>query len=71
MQNLKYDTNELIHKTETDSKTQRRDLWFPRGWEVVEEWFGSLWLTDESYHICNESTTRPYCLAQGTMFNTV
>ena len=28
MQNLKYDTNELIYKTETDS--QRIDLWLPR-----------------------------------------
>ena len=29
MWNLKYDTNELIYKTETGS--QRRDLWF-QGW---------------------------------------
>ena len=29
MQNLKYDTNELTYKTETDS--QRTDLWLPRG----------------------------------------
>ena len=27
--NLKYDTNELIYKTETDSQTQRTDLWLP------------------------------------------
>ena len=36
MWNLKYDTNELIYKTETDSQTQRTDLWLPRGgmdWE--------------------------------------
>ena len=31
MWNLKYDTNELIYKTETDSQTQRTDLWLPRG----------------------------------------
>ena len=31
MWNLKYDTNELIYKAETDSQTQRADLWFPRG----------------------------------------
>ena len=30
MWNLKYDTNELIYKTETDSQTQRTDLWLPR-----------------------------------------
>ena len=28
---LKYDTNGLIYETETDSKTQKRDLWLPRG----------------------------------------
>ena len=28
MWNLKYDTNEDIYETETDSWTQRTDLWF-------------------------------------------
>ena len=32
MQNLKYNTNEHIDETETDSQTQRTDLWLPRGW---------------------------------------
>ena len=31
MSNLKYDTNELICETETDSQTQRTDLRLPRG----------------------------------------
>ena len=31
MWNLKYDINELIYKKETDSQTQRTDLWLPRG----------------------------------------
>ena len=31
MWNLKYDTNEPIYETETDSWTQRTDLWLPRG----------------------------------------
>ena len=33
MSNLKYDTNDLIYKT--DSQTWRTDLWLPRGmdWE--------------------------------------
>ena len=37
---LKYDTNELIYKTETYSQTQRRDLWLPRwkGVGVGKEW---------------------------------
>ena len=28
---LKYDTNELIDKTETDSQTQKTKLWLPGG----------------------------------------
>ena len=31
MWNLKYDTNEQIYKIETDSQTERTDLWLPRG----------------------------------------
>ena len=31
MWNLKYETNELIYEIETDSQTQRTDLWLPRG----------------------------------------
>ena len=31
MWNLKYNTNEHIYETETDSQTQRTDLWLPRG----------------------------------------
>ena len=31
MWNLKYDTNELIYKTETDLQTQKTDLWLPKG----------------------------------------
>ena len=30
MWNLKYDTNELIYKTEIDLQTQRRDVWLPK-----------------------------------------
>ena len=29
--NLNYDTSELIYETETDSQTQRADLWLPGG----------------------------------------
>ena len=36
MWNLKYDTSELIYKTETDSQTQRTDLWLPRATGVGE-----------------------------------
>ena len=42
MWNLKYDTDELIYETETESQTQRTDFWLPRG--VGEGWIGSLGL---------------------------
>ena len=31
MWNLKYDTKELIYEAETDSQTDRTDLWLPKG----------------------------------------
>ena len=31
MWNLKYDMNELIYKTETDSQTLKTNLWLPKG----------------------------------------
>ena len=31
MWNVKYDTNELIYKSETDSQTQKINLWLPKG----------------------------------------
>ena len=31
MWNLKYDTNEVIYKTKTDSKTLKTNLWLPKG----------------------------------------
>ena len=37
MWNLKYDTNELIYETETDSQIEDRDLWLPKGWRTREE----------------------------------
>ena len=49
--NLKYETNELIYKTETDSQTQRTDLWLPRVRGVREGWIGSLGLADANYYI--------------------
>ena len=32
MQNLKKNTNELIYKTETDSQTEKTNLWLPKGY---------------------------------------
>ena len=51
MCNLKYDTNELIYETETNSQTKRIDLWLPRGRGLGEEWTRSLGLTDANYYI--------------------
>ena len=48
-QNLKYNTNELIYETETDSQTQRKDLWLPR----VGGQIGSLGLADANYYVEN------------------
>ena len=31
MWNLKYDTNELIYNTETDSQAYKTNLWLPKG----------------------------------------
>ena len=41
MWNLKYDANEPIYEAETDSQTQRTDLWLPR-WGGGGGWTGSL-----------------------------
>ena len=38
MWNLKYDTNERIYETQTDSQTERTDLWLPRGREGPGGW---------------------------------
>ena len=48
--NLKYDTNELIYETETDSQTKRTDLWLPRGKGYGGGWIGSLGLADANYY---------------------
>ena len=42
MWNLKYDQNEPIHGTETDSWTRRIDLWLPRGRGLIEDWIERL-----------------------------
>ena len=38
MWNIKYGTNVLISKTETDSQTWREELWLPRG--MGRQWEG-------------------------------
>ena len=41
MYNLKYDTSELTYETETDSQTQRTDLWLSRGRGLGREVLGA------------------------------
>ena len=53
MQNLKYDANEPIYKTEIDSQTEIR-LVVAKGEEKGEGWIGSLGLVDANYYIQNE-----------------
>ena len=49
--NIKYGTNELISKTETDSQTWRAELWLPRGDGEGMGGTGSSGLVDANYYI--------------------
>ena len=40
-----------FYEAETDSQTQRTNLWLPRGREVAEGWSGSLGSADANYYI--------------------
>ena len=42
MWNLKYDPSKVIYKTETDSQTQKTNLWLPngKGWGGITQEFG-------------------------------
>ena len=53
MWNPKQGTNEFIYKRETDSWTQRTDLWLPRKGGLGEGWIGSLGLADANYYTKN------------------
>ena len=64
----KKDTNEFIYKTETDSQTQKTDLWLPK---VVG---GINWEPGINIHILSiykRKLTRTCCIAQGTLVNTL
>ena len=50
----KYDTNELIYKTETDPQTQKTNLWLPKGKGVRGRIIRSLGLADKNYYIQNK-----------------
>ena len=49
MCNLKYDTNEPIY--ETESQTQGTDSWLPKGRGLEEGCTGGLGLADANYYI--------------------
>ena len=57
MWNLKYETNEPIY--ETESQTQRIDWWLPRGRGIGEGWSERLGLADVSYYIQNGQKQGP------------
>ena len=62
-------TNEHIYKTETNSWTQRTDLWFPKrvGCRGEKEWEFEI-SRGKLLHI-EWINTRSDCIAQGTIFN--
>ena len=49
--NLKYDTNDLIYETETDSQTQIGDLWLPMGRGMEKGMIGIFELGNTNYYI--------------------
>ena len=51
MWNLKYDTNEPIYETETESQTERTDWWLPRRRGLGEGWSGRLGLAEVSFYL--------------------
>ena len=58
MWDLKYDTKELIYKKETDSQTERTDLWLPSwGCGGREAQTGSLQSANTNYYIENRLKT--------------
>ena len=48
MWNLKYDTNEFIYKTETDSQTKRQDYLRVKGWGRDKS---GVWEANANYYI--------------------
>ena len=59
MSNLKYGTNEVIYKTETDLQTQKTDIQLPSGSREDEGWIGHLELVDANYYIQNGNSKVP------------
>lgn len=51
MQHLKYNTNEHVYETETDSQTQTTDFWLLRGGRMGKTSTGSLGLAYINYYI--------------------
>ena len=70
MQNLKYGTNELIYKTETDPQKQKTNLrLLPKGkggGRRISQEFGDQQVQTTIYKIC--CLPKSYCIAQGSIF---
>ena len=71
MWNLKSDTNELIYKTESDSQTQRTNLWLPQrrvgGRDRLGFWIDMYTLLFKIFKIDNQQG--PVGTAQGMLLN--
>ena len=63
---IKYDTNELIYDTETDSQTQRRDG-LPRVRGCGRGGLGVQ--VNKRRVLCKEWINKVYCIAEKTIFN--
>ena len=66
MWNLRYDTNELIYKAETDSQAQKTDLWLPKG-KGVREINWEYGINRYTLPYTKQMNNRIYCIAQGTI----
>ena len=68
MWNLKYNTDEHICETETDSQILRVDLRLPREREVREGWIGS-WVSRCKLLYKEWINEKFCCIAQETIFS--
>ena len=68
-QNLKYDANELIYEAETDSQTQKTNLWLPKGKGVEKGQIWNLGFADSKLLCIEQINKRTYCVAKGSLFN--
>ena len=69
MWNLKYDTNEPIYETETNSQTSTTDLWLSRGREDGGGMDWEFGISRGKLLYIGWRNNKAYCIAQGTIFH--